>query len=489
MLKTASYIITTVGSYICLVNATAEADDMLSSYGTNASAILESAKAPFSTSDAGIIVLMNATYSLDVRFDMSDRKILLCGEGDETILQRAGDVVRIYNTVSKSSNDDWEGQGLRDLQIDGVDRSGVGLYARNISDSQLTTNVEIRRCDIGLFITNSWTINNVALRVNYCNTGIQLNCTVDSANAISFYGGESRNCYTYAVWIDGNCYNNVFNGMTLSTLSGSTYVIYLSGMSTGGNSFQNNYIGLTAEPTIYVHGTDANYHPFGNQFTHNFFGEFPNANRTAIEIDRAKDTLFAYNSIAPKDITTTYCLYINVTSLAKRTKILYNLADYSNKYRWRIFDDGLETAIQGYSYISSCWVTGWDTDPTSLTNAYDGNWTSVTGTGNTNASGIGNFGSMSFDLGRTYHVLLMCKVGLWSNSSVLRFYWYYSSDNSTWVPASGTYSGYVSSTTERVVYPQVEHVYARYIRLQFYIEGAAACYTKIYEAQFIHVGG
>jgi parallel beta-helix repeat protein len=134
------------------------------------------------------------------------------------------------------------------------------------------------------------------------------------------------------------------------------------------------------------------------------------------------------------------------------------------------------------------WVSGFDTAPTNVGNAVDGDPATVTGIGNKNqTSTYQDCGDYGWDLGSVQTVAIQLKIGMWSNASSVGGYWYYSSNNISWtILEAGANAGGASSTSEVIVYTPVKVLQARYIRYTVENTGTnEAVYSRLYEAYTI----
>jgi hypothetical protein len=128
-------------------------------------------------------------------------------------------------------------------------------------------------------------------------------------------------------------------------------------------------------------------------------------------------------------------------------------------------------------------VTTWDVAPASLSSAVDGDWSTSTTEGNKTTSSATNIGTISFDMGATYSVSLLCKVGLWSNASYVAGYWYCSDDNVTYNGLTGINFVLKTTTTEAVVFSPSQFCISRYVQLVFNSGAANIGHVIIYEVQ------
>lgn len=130
-------------------------------------------------------------------------------------------------------------------------------------------------------------------------------------------------------------------------------------------------------------------------------------------------------------------------------------------------------------------VTGFGTDPTNLANTTDGDWTTVTGTGQTVVGGSALIGTIDFDLGAVYTVLVTAKFGLWCSAGQLVSDLWHSTDGNTWVQCTQTNIVIVGVAAEAIRFPLVVGIRSRYFRFAFYSTQACTGNVKIYEVQAV----
>jgi len=123
-------------------------------------------------------------------------------------------------------------------------------------------------------------------------------------------------------------------------------------------------------------------------------------------------------------------------------------------------------------------ASGWDTPPSDLQKATDGDITTSTGTGSTTTSGSGELGFITINPGKP--TLVLTKVGFWSTGERIEVYYDASQDGSTWYRLYDL-AATKSSTTEHI--PPMLCVFCpfQYFRMLFYITAAGTGYVKIYE--------
>jgi len=127
-------------------------------------------------------------------------------------------------------------------------------------------------------------------------------------------------------------------------------------------------------------------------------------------------------------------------------------------------------------------AVGWDTPPSNLERAVDGDWDTATGTGSTTLGAAGNLGMLEFDLGEVYNIMLVMKLGLWVDTSYIRVFVDHSPDGVTWITSPIMISG-TGATSESIQYNSMFFLRARYFRVRFYGYAAMTGYVKVYEIQ------
>lgn len=131
----------------------------------------------------------------------------------------------------------------------------------------------------------------------------------------------------------------------------------------------------------------------------------------------------------------------------------------------------------------------WDTDPSNLINATDGEPSNPTGTGLNTVGEAGTYGRVTFDLGSEKTVLIRAKVGVSASSGTVSLYVDPSDDGSIFDNTKNGLIGSVSGTSEVVVRQNLAVILtARYISLRFNASGAADCTGKIYEISAYDLG-
>lgn len=142
-------------------------------------------------------------------------------------------------------------------------------------------------------------------------------------------------------------------------------------------------------------------------------------------------------------------------------------------------------------------ASGWGTSPTNLGNITDGDVSTVTGTGSTNALAKADYGFITFDLGSIKQVMFGCRVGIWCASArdIILFaagsddnVTYRDTLNANGPPAAIVYRA-AAPNAEEVVDSLINIINGRYIRIRFLVTGASnTANAKIYEAWAYELG-
>lgn len=180
--------------------------------------------------------------------------------------------------------------------------------------------------------------------------------------------------------------------------------------------------------------------------------------------------------------------YANHTDIPPSSYYLGNSTSFSD------FANHSDISIMGTNRAKSAtaWCSGtWTTTISSLTNAFDGDFETVTPYGTREAASGSREWYIDFDLGTKYAVIVSAKIGVYINvSAAITEAWFYSDDNSTWIQATGTTDGTITATSEMISHTNIDLINARYIRLKFWsnFAGNSIVYTRIYEMIALDVG-
>ncbi len=131
-------------------------------------------------------------------------------------------------------------------------------------------------------------------------------------------------------------------------------------------------------------------------------------------------------------------------------------------------------------------ASGWDTPPSNLEKAIDGDPTTVTGTGSTTTEGAGVYGYITLDMKKNRFLIMVITTDIWSDDGNTYLYLGARHDGATGYDYSLKIVGETAGTEgEKVVL--IAAVYARYIRLQFYVDTATTAYGYIREILALEV--
>jgi hypothetical protein len=127
-------------------------------------------------------------------------------------------------------------------------------------------------------------------------------------------------------------------------------------------------------------------------------------------------------------------------------------------------------------------ATGWGVAP-DLTLATDNDFSTVGAEGNTTVSGAAQIGTVQWDMGATYDVTLLAKVGLYSSTSSVTGLWWYSVDGSNYYQVSNSAAMGITSTTEVDLFDNLVFCQARYVRLRFTSGATEVGHVLVHEVQ------
>lgn len=135
-----------------------------------------------------------------------------------------------------------------------------------------------------------------------------------------------------------------------------------------------------------------------------------------------------------------------------------------------------------YQPLGALTVTGWTVAPTTLTNIYDGDWSTSATTGYGDVSAYNTAGLVTIDLGHTFKGNILYKVGVYRNvsSTDITIYQTFSTTGSSYyggIPVT------ISGAASEIVYYGSYFVDARYIQLNFAPSQTCRCSVNIYEIQ------
>lgn len=145
--------------------------------------------------------------------------------------------------------------------------------------------------------------------------------------------------------------------------------------------------------------------------------------------------------------------------------------------RWNDFGKGIgQNIARGIIPTTS----RWDTPPSDLENATDGNLDTATGIGSTTTEGSGDYGIITFDFGKNRLMMILALVDLWSDAgntnAKIKAKTYGNGDYEYSYPITNEVGAWEGRKPAVVI-----GVYARYIQIVFNVNTATTAYGKIYE--------
>lgn len=127
-----------------------------------------------------------------------------------------------------------------------------------------------------------------------------------------------------------------------------------------------------------------------------------------------------------------------------------------------------------------------DNNPTDLENATDGDYTSVTGTGDKVLGGAGNIGAFIYDLGSPKLILLNGRAGFWATSGSTSVLIDAGITNQSYDTGYGLFA---KSGTSENIYQFHKTVYGRYIRVRFSLSAAGTGNVRLYQVMGHEIEG
>lgn len=251
-----------------------------SNYSSSFGTVITYAATAINASGGGTIFLSNGLYTPTSVINLIDYNVSLVGESNGgTIIRRAGDVLEIGYTAMSEPTEKWGCQEISNLQIDGVNSSGVGLLLFNSSRSTYS-NLQIVNCNIGLELRDclSNTIYSPIIRRN--NYGVLFRMEAGdniATNANNIFGGEIQSNIYGGVIFNNTCGNNKLSGVVIEGNGvGQVRFIETNGYCPRENIIDNCYfeLGIYAESgmiTFELIGAGSIYEISGNIISHNQF--------------------------------------------------------------------------------------------------------------------------------------------------------------------------------------------------------------------------
>ena len=205
----------------------------------------------------GEIVILDGTYNIAAKIDVTKDNVSIVGNGDATILKRmfnSSTTEGVITLISRS------GCKIANLQIDGnkgsytsVNNNGIYLYS---SSSNTVTGNTCNNNSYGIFLSNS--SNNNAVTGNNCNNNNSYGICLNSLSNNNTVTGNTCNSNDYGIFLS-NSSNNTVTGNNCNNNSSGIYLYLTSSNNTvTGNTCYNNSSG------IYLYSSSSNNTVTGN---------------------------------------------------------------------------------------------------------------------------------------------------------------------------------------------------------------------------------
>ena len=215
----------------------------------------------------GEIVILDGTYNITAKIDVTKDNVSIIGNGDATILKRMFNTSQPGGVITLTSR---SGCKIANLQIDGnktsyINNNNYGIYLYGSSNNTITGNT-CNNNSFGIYLSAS-SSNIVTSNIcnNNTNSGIYLysssnnntvtgnTCNNNTNSGIYLYSSSNNNtvtgnaCYnnnSFGIYLGSSSSNNTVTG---NACNNNNYGIYLNGSSNNtiaGNTCNNNNDGI-----------------------------------------------------------------------------------------------------------------------------------------------------------------------------------------------------------------------------------------------------
>jgi parallel beta-helix repeat protein len=266
----------------------------------------------------GEIVILDGTYNITAKINVTKDNVSIRGNGNATILKRMYNSATYEGVITLTSR---SGCKIADLQVDGNKSSytqfyNSGIYLDTSSNNTVTGNT-CNNNSYGIRLESS--SNNNTVTGNICNNN-EYGIRLGSSSSSNTFTGNTCNSNNYGIYL-GSSSNNTVTGNTCD--NNNNYGIYLTNSSNNtvtGNTCDNNnnsgiYLGSSSSSNTFT-GNTCNNNEYGirlgsSSSSNTFTGNTCNSNNYGIYLDNSSNNTVTGNTC---DNNNNYGIYLDNSS-------------------------------------------------------------------------------------------------------------------------------------------------------------------------------
>ncbi len=209
----------------------------------------------------GEVVILDGTYNITAKIDVTKDNVSIRGNGNATILKRIYNSSTVEGVITLTGR---SGCKIANLQIEGnktsyTNSNNCGIYLFSSSNNTITGNT-YNNNDIGIYLFSS--SNNTITGNTYNNNDVGISLGNSSNNTIT---GNTYNNNSYGIYLFSSS-NNTITGNTCNNNSYGIYLDNLDNNTITGNTCNNNDVG------IFLFSASNNNTITGNTYNNNNYG-------------------------------------------------------------------------------------------------------------------------------------------------------------------------------------------------------------------------